>query len=266
MCPRLPDQDRFGAAAEAEAHYLRMCRLRRLDADELRRLLGGDPQSVAPWIESAARYGVPEAQVRLGQMHLDGAGVAPDEASALGWFERAARTGSGEAMNMAGRCYENGWGAAEDHSTAARWYRLSARAAHDWGEYNYANMLFDGRGVAEDRPAAVHWYEKAARQGHARAMNLLARCLEEGWGVPRNPELAADWYRRSAESGYFRAQFNYGTLLAVAGRTDAALEWFEAALAGATPESAAGMRAALSDRPEPRLAALGKRRCESTLS
>ena len=254
---------RSEAAAEAEAHYLRMCRLRRLSHDELRRLLAGDPAIAAPWVESAARYGVVEAQVRLGQMCLDGAGVPRDEAAALGWFLKAARSGSPEAMNMAGRCYENGWGVAEILDDAACWYRRSAEAGHDWGEYNYANMLFDGRGVARDPAAAVAWYERAAAQGHARAMNLLARCHEEGWGTACDLARAHAWYRRSAEGGYFRAQFNHATVLTACGRIDEALTWFETAVQAATPDSADGMIAALIAQKDPRLAELGRRLARS---
>ena len=262
MCLRCPG-GRSDAAAEAEAHYVRICRLRRLSHHELRRLLAGDPAIAAPWVESAARYGVAEAQVRLGQMCLDGAGVPRDEAAALAWFLRAARAGSPEAMNMAGRCYENGWGAAETPDVAACWYQQSAEAGHDWGEYNYANMLFDGRGVAEDREAAVAWYGRAAAQGHARAMNLLARCHEEGWGTARNPARARDWYRRSAEGGYFRAQFNHATTLTACGRIDEALSWFEIAIQAAAPDSANGMIAALVEQKDPRLAELGRRLARS---
>jgi TPR repeat protein len=258
MGPR-QSHGRSDAAAEAETHYLRMCRLRRLSYGELRILLSGDLAKAAPWIESAARYGVAEAQVRLGQMRLDGAGVPRDEAVALDWFLKAAKSGSPEAMNMAGRCYENGWGAAEASATAAHWYRRSAEAGCDWGGYNYANMLFDGRGVAQDREAAVAWYGFAAARGHARAMNLLARCHEEGWGTPRDPVLARDWYRRSAEGGYFRAQFNHATLLTARGRIDEALNWFETAVRAATPESMSGMTAALIRHEDPRLADLGRR-------
>lgn len=247
------------AAAEAETHYLRMWRLRRMSGAELRALLAGEPAQVAPWIESAARYGVVEAQVRLGQMRLDGVGVARDQAVALVWFTRAAQSGAADAMNMVGRCLENGWGATEDLPAAADWYRRSAEAGHDWGEYNYANMLFDGRGVDRDRAQAAGWYRRASEQGHARAMNLLARCYEEGWGVARDAREARAWYRRSAEGGYFRAKYNHATLLAADGRIDEALSWFEQACREATPESLRGMTRALAGHTDPRLSELGRR-------
>jgi TPR repeat protein len=244
--------------ARVEAHFLRVSRLRAMDAGELRALLAGDPAKAAPFIESAARYGIVEAQVRLAQMRLDGTGVPRDEADALAWFTRAAEAGSAEAMNMVGRCFENGWGAARDLANAATWYRRAAEAGCDWGQYNLGNLLFDGRGVPCDRRAALALYLKAAEQGHGRAMNLAARCLEEGWGAPRDRAASLAWYRRGAEAGYFRAQFNWATILAAHGEMALAIEWFEKALAGATPDSRSAMAGALARQGDPRLAAVAE--------
>jgi uncharacterized protein len=244
---------RSPAAAEAEAHYWRMCRLVEMREGELAQALASEP---APWIESAARYGVAEAQLRLGQLLLDG--EPPDPAVARGWLERAAAQGLPEAMNMVGRCLENGWGGPVDLAGAAACYRRAAEAGLDWGQYNYAGLLFDGRGVAQDLAEACAWYAKAAAQGHARAMNLVARAHEEGWGVARDVAAARDWYRRAAEAGYFRAQYNHATLLAAEGRVADAVLWFERALAGAPAEPRASMAEALSHHPDHRIAALGR--------
>ena len=248
-----PAAGRFARQEAVQADYLRMSQLRRMNHAELRALLAGDPKTAAPWIHAAARYGVAEAQLRLGQMLLDGAGAPKDEAAALTWFTRAAKTGAPEAMNMVGRCCENGWGTDVDLGAAAAWYRRSAEAGHDWGEYNYANMVFDGRGVGRDPVQAVAWYQRAADKGHARAMNLLARCYEEGWGTPRDPAAAGDWYRRSAEAGYFRAQFNYGSVLGAQGRIDEALTWFERACREAPADSRRAMIEVLRRQTHPKL-------------
>jgi len=207
-------------------------KLQRMKAHELSALLSGDPVEAARWVELAARHGLAAAQLRLGRMLLDGTGMEQDQAAALGWFKTAARSGDADAMNMAGRCHENGWGAAKDNEIAADWYRRSAEAGHDWGEYNYANMLFDGLGVTADPPLAVQWYLKAAGRGHSRAMNQVGRCYEEGWGVPMDHAAAAEWYRQSAEGGYFRGQYNYATLLGLAGRAEEAAGWFAKAAEG----------------------------------
>ena len=246
---------RAAAAAEAEAHYRRMLRLAEMRPGELAQALETEP---AAWLESAARYGLAEAQLRLGQLLLDR--QPPDAAAALAWFGRAAAQGSAEAMNMVGRCLENGWGGVVDLPGAADWYQRAAGAGLDWGQYNYANLLFDGRGIGQDQAEACVWYARAAAQGHARAMNLLARACEEGWGVARDPAAAGDWYRRSAEAGYFRAQYNHATLLAADGQLAEAVGWFERALAGAPVEARASMAQALSRHPDPRIAALARLR------
>lgn len=247
------------AAMAAEAHHARMIGLQAMTPVQLRAVLTGDPAEAGRWVESAARYGVVAAQLRLGQMRLDGTGGPRDPAAARRWFARAARQGSADGMNMLGRCHENGWGAPVDLKAAARWYARAAEAGHDWGEYNYANLLFDGRGVPRDQAEAAAFYRRAAERGHTRAMNLLARCYEEGWGVSHDRVAAADWYRRAAEGGYFRAQYNYATVLVGMGRIDAALDWFERACRGAAPDSLAVMTEGMLRFPNPRLAALARR-------
>jgi uncharacterized protein len=208
-------------------------RLQRMTPIELEALFSGDQAEAARWVQLAATHGLAAAQVRLGRMLLNGAGMAEDKAAALAWFKTAARSGDAEAMNMAGRCHENGWGAPKDNAVAADWYRRSAAGGHDWGEYNYANMLFDGLGIPADLPQALDWYLKAAAQGHSRAMNQAARCHEEGWGTAKDHAVAAEWYRKSAEGGYFRAQYNYATLLSALRRFPEAAHWFgKAAEAG----------------------------------
>ena len=252
--PLTPEQ--FERAAAFEAHQQRLLQLQRMSYRELQRLLTGDPAEAALWVRSAAEYGMPAAQLRLGRMLLEGNGVERDERAAFTWFERAADGGDAEAMNMAGRCYENGWGVPVDLRKAAECYRSSGEAGHDWGEYNFGNLLFDGRGVPQDRTEALQWYLRAAQRGHGRAMNLAGRCFEEGWGCTRAPAEAAEWYRRSAESGYFRAQFNYGVLLAQLGEGVAAAEWFSRALAAGDAGIRRAILGVLAKTRDPALAAL----------
>ena len=118
--------------------------------------LRGPPEAYAAWIQAAADLGLLEAQAILGQMLLDGHGMARDPEAALGWFKRAAQADHLMSINMVGRCYENGWGVARDETVAAYWFRLAADRGLDWGMYNYAHMLRDGRGgVARDPAAAL---------------------------------------------------------------------------------------------------------------
>ncbi|WP_137806183.1 tetratricopeptide repeat protein [Pseudomonas sp. G(2018)] len=203
-----------------------------LDGEQLKSMLDESPARAAQAILMAAREGVVDAQALLGQILLDGRGIAQDQALALRWFDIAARQGHLMARNMLGRCHEHGWGCVADASVAARHYQIAADSGLDWAMYNYANLLATGRGVVEDQPQALSFYHRAAELGHAKSMNLLGRYLEEGHFCPADAKAARDWYQRSAVGGDFRGQFSYAAVLADEGRVDEALVWLRKALDG----------------------------------
>ncbi|KAB0490097.1 tetratricopeptide repeat protein [Pseudomonas vancouverensis] len=210
-------------------------RLRReevLDSTALKAMLDESPARAAQAILVAAGQGEVEAQALLGQILLDGHGIAQDQPLALRWFGIAAGQGHLMARNMLGRCHEHGWGVAADAAMAARHYQLAAEAGLDWAMYNLANLLATGRGVIEDQSSALSLYRRAAEMGHAKSMNLLGRYLEEGRVCTPDTKAAHDWYRRSAEGGDFRGQFSYAAVLADEGEIDEALVWLRKALDG----------------------------------
>lgn len=204
--------------------------------EQLAALRAGPPEAYAAWIQAAADLGLLEAQAILGQMLLDGHGMARDPEAALGWFKRAAQADHLMSINMVGRCYENGWGVARDETVAAYWFRLAADRGLDWGMYNYAHMLRDGRGgVARDPAAALALYQRAAQSGHVKSIGVVGRFHEAGTVVPRDLEQAFDCYRRAAEGGDFRGMFHLGRLLLQRGRSDEAKPWLDRVPQTATP-------------------------------
>lgn len=195
---------------------------------QLAALRASPPEAYAAWIQAAADLGLLEAQAILGQMLLDGHGMARDPEAALGWFKRAAQADHLMSINMVGRCYENGWGVARDETVAAYWFRLAADRGLDWGMYNYAHMLRDGRGgVAQDPAAALALYQRAAQSGHVKSIGVVGRFHEAGTVVPRDLEQAFDCYRRAAEGGDFRGMFHLGRLLLQRGQRDEAEAWLD---------------------------------------
>jgi TPR repeat protein len=201
-----------------------------LDGKQLKSMLDESPARAAQAILIAAGENVLEAQALLGQILLDGQGIAQDQPLAVRWFEIAAQRGHLMARNMLGRCHEHGWGCVADASVAARHYRVAVDGGLDWAMYNYANLLATGRGVSEDQVQALNLYRRAADLGHAKSMNLLGRYLEEGRVCPADPNAARDWYRRSALGGDFRGQFSHAAVLAGEGSIDEALVWLRKAL------------------------------------
>ncbi|WP_432218571.1 tetratricopeptide repeat protein [Pseudomonas kribbensis] len=208
-------------------------RLRReevLDGERLTAMLKESPARAAQAILMAAGEGVLEAQALLGQILLDGHGIAQDQPLALRWFEIAAGQGHLMARNMLGRCHEHGWGCVASAELAARHYQAAADAGLDWAMYNLANLHATGRGIPEDQAQALALYRRATESGHAKSMNLLGRYLEEGRYCPQDLPTARDWYRRAAEGGDFRGQFSHAAILADEGRIDDALGWLRKAL------------------------------------
>jgi TPR repeat protein len=203
-----------------------------LDGEQLTSMLDESPARAAQAILMAAGEGVVDAQALLGQILLDGRGIAQDQPLAMRWFDIAARQGHLMARNMLGRCHEHGWGCTADAAVAAQHYRQAAEAGLDWAMYNYANLLATGRGVGEDQAQALDLYRRAAELGHAKSMNLVGRYLEEGRVCPADTKAAREWYRRSAAGGDFRGQFSYAAVLADEGNIDEALIWLRKALDG----------------------------------
>ncbi|KTC63577.1 hypothetical protein AO262_13560 [Pseudomonas fluorescens ABAC62] len=229
-----------------------------LNVEQLQGMLDDSPVRAAQAILLAAKEGVLEAQALLGQILLEGRGIARDEALALRWFRIAAHGGHLMARNMAGRCLEHGWGCSADEAAAAGEYRRAAQAGLDWGQYNYANLLATGRGVAQDQQQALAYYRLAAEQGHAKSMNLLGRYLEDGEVCPKDLAAAVEWYRRSAEGGDFRGQFSYAAVLADRDQVDLALEWLGKALAGGNLKFLRVAHGTLLKARQPRISALAK--------
>jgi TPR repeat protein len=227
-----------------------------LDGERLKAMLDESPARAAQAILIAAREDMLDAQALLGQILLDGQGIAQDQSLAVRWFDIAARRGHLMARNMLGRCHEHGWGCEADASVAARHYRIAAGAGLDWAMYNFANLLATGRGVSEDQLQALSLYRHAAELGHAKSMNLLGRYLEEGRICPADPAAARDWYRRSAEGGDFRGQFSVAAVLADEGNIDGALIWLRKALAGGNLNFLRVASKALLSATDPQIRAL----------
>jgi TPR repeat protein len=229
-----------------------------LDGDQLRALLTGHPGRAAQAIVSAAAENIADAQALLGQILLDGTGIARDPGLALRWFEIAARNGHVMALNMLGRCHEHGWGCRPDVALAADYYRRAASAGLDWGLYNLGNLLATGRGVPRDPVRALDCYRQAAGMGHAKSMNLLGRYLEDGVFCHKDLPAAYEWYRCSAEGGDFRGQFSHAAVLADHGRIDEAVVWLRLALQNGNLNFLRVSRAALLQSDHVEIRALAK--------
>jgi uncharacterized protein len=231
--------------------------LHRRSVADWRKIFADHPLEGVAWIRFAAEHGFRAAQLVLGQMHLEGSGVARDPRVAYGWFTKAAAIGSLEARNMVGRCHELGWGVPVDQAEALRHYRQAAAGGLAWGLYNLGCLRLYGTGVRRDHAEAFACFAAAASQGHAKSIGLLGRCHEEGWGIAVNRQEAARLYEKAAQGGDCWGALNLGLIRAEEGRVAAAAPLFRRAVETATPNCHRTIAATLRAHAEPAYRAVG---------
>lgn len=119
-----------------------------------------------------AEAGQPSAQAALGQMYLDGLGVAKDSAQAARWLELAADGGNARAQAQIGTMYLIGEGVAADPARAAFYTEAAANQNVARAQVDIAAMYFQGVGVARDPAKAYLYAHLAAAQGNEEGVGL----------------------------------------------------------------------------------------------
>jgi TPR repeat protein len=89
-----------------------------------------DPARAAGYLQVAADGGDRTAQYLIGQMYLEGNGVARDDAQAYRYTVEAAKRGVAGAQFNAGRMAARGEGTKTDMIEAYKWYALAARQSY----------------------------------------------------------------------------------------------------------------------------------------
>ncbi|MEK6748561.1 MAG: tetratricopeptide repeat protein [Pseudomonadota bacterium] len=133
-----------------------------------------------------AQQGIAKAQILVGRMHLDNAGVKIDVGQALMWFQAAAMQGDGEGQVAYAHMFHNGQGTKRDFAQALRWYNEAALQGDAEAAYELANMYAAGEGTRQDFTVATRWYHAAAEKKHASAMFRLGVAHAEGRGIVRD--------------------------------------------------------------------------------
>jgi len=167
-----------------------------VDGQRLQDMLAGPPLQRARAIVAAARTGLLDAQVMLGQILLQGDGIQRAPELAVIWFRITAARGHPMAHNMLGRCYEDGTGVTADPAEAFVWYQRSAEAGDFRGQYSLAAVLA-GLGRVDE---ALAWLHKALAGGNLNFLRVARAALHDA-PHPALRALARDFHRRAAELG-----------------------------------------------------------------
>ncbi|HEY5210488.1 MAG TPA: tetratricopeptide repeat protein [Stellaceae bacterium] len=152
-------------------------------------------------LETRARGGDTDAQIRLGLQLADRGTPGPDLAGAASWFRAAAKTGSAEAQYDFAVMIAEGVGVKRDPVEAAILFMNAATTGFPLAEYRLGVAYQSGAGVSRDAASAAMWYERAARHGVSQAQVALGRLYAEGKGVAADPIGAYAWYRVAEENG-----------------------------------------------------------------
>lgn len=90
-----------------------------------------DYSEAAKLVSCAARKGLPEAQLLLGNLHFDGHGVHQDRIKAIKLFKKAAGKGlQGNPECKLGLTFIQGVGILQDYAEALKWFQLGAEQGH----------------------------------------------------------------------------------------------------------------------------------------
>jgi TPR repeat protein len=190
------------------------------------------------WSYIAATKGDSLGQDILGQIYLHGTdAVGQDYDKARDLLQQSAKQNCALAQNDLGDMYLQGTGVAHDPGQALEWYRKAALQNDAMGQNNVGVMYLHGSGVQRDPKQALDWFMKASAQGNPFAQDSLGYMYLEGSGVDRDPKQAFQCFKAAAEQGFAVSQMHLGDLYStgtgVDKNTDEAVKWYcTAAAAG----------------------------------
>jgi uncharacterized protein len=145
-------------------------------------------------IRRAAEKGEAAAQNTLGNLYLEGTGVAKNEAEALSWYRKAADQGDPVAQCNLGSMYAEGIGVPKDAIEAANWFRKSAEQSNTVGQLCLGIMYRDGAGVPQDNVQSYLWLSLASPNSpaaKAEVDKLQAKMRPEQ--IAEAKKLAEEW-------------------------------------------------------------------------
>ena len=202
------------------------------------------------WFEKAAEQDHAGAQINLGHMYFQGAGVPQSLAKARHWYgkavsasgnsaeslyflgtafdeegndlaaaalyyRKAAEAGSTQAMCSLGQMHELGEGGVEQNfQTARKLYERASGKGDAHASYLLGSMYEDGdRGTRKDFDEARRLYRLSADKDDMAAFRL-GHMFSEAVGVEKSYARAKKWFKKSAFLGNAQAQLELGTLYA----------------------------------------------------
>ncbi len=134
-----------------------------------------DPQRAAELYRLAGDGGFPKSLCALGNLHMDGRGVASDPVRAADLCRRGAEMGDADAQTDLANFYLLGRGVTEDKVEARRWYERAAEQNQRNALFTLGQMYWNGDTVEKDNDEAARLWRLAYDAGRTDAALPLAR-------------------------------------------------------------------------------------------
>ncbi len=180
------------------------------ELDEFHSYTREQKKKALEWIEKSANQNYVEAQIKLGDIYLDGEYVSRDENRikiAVEWYEKAANKGNTEAQYKLAERYYRSYDV-KNHVKALSWYEKSANQGNVDAQFRAGYMYHSGEGTVINYTKAFNWYTKSANQGHAVAYNNLGVMYADGHGRAKNNVIAYAHYSVAGALGDEKAKSN----------------------------------------------------------
>ncbi len=158
----------------------------------------GDFVTARKHLETLSEYHIPEAQVDLAQMLLQGEGGPADPKRAIELLQDATNHDFPQAYYEYGRLYHNGQYVKQDFRKAADLYNK----AYDMGYIRGAFQLGTLYEQQKSYKLAESFYKQALKGGYYRSAIKLGGLYEKkAEGRPYNPAQALTWYTYAQSKG-----------------------------------------------------------------
>lgn len=156
----------------------------------------------AGWLRKAAEEGLPQAQMLLAELYLQGMGVPRDPAAGATWLRQAAEQNYPHAGCALARLYRDGTGVSRSLDEAARWFRREAEAGCTTAMFALAVGLLTRESASPaDRDEAMRWLRASASRGLVQAQSRLGELLSDGIVLEPDYTEAWVWFTLAAEQG-----------------------------------------------------------------
>lgn len=162
------------------------------------------------WYNKAVAQNHPGAMVNLGNLFLEGKGVAKNPAKAFELYRQAADQGGLIAVHNMGFCYYNGIGVKKDFQKAFQCFSKAAEQNYAPSQTELGRCYYYGHGVARDHEEALKWLHKADTQGNMKAKIYIGLYYFEDNGKKPDYQEAVKWFTPPAEEEYVAAQTGLG--------------------------------------------------------